>query len=119
MKNILKLEEMAMFGICVYALYFLHATWWCYFILLFGPDISMLGYLAGNKVGAMTYNLFHHKGIAVAVFAIGFTTNNNILLIAGVILFGHSSMDRMFGYGLKLNDGFNYTHLGMIGKKNN
>ena len=39
------------------------------------------------------------------------------LFIAGIILFGHSSMDRMFGYGLKLKEGFKYTHLGMIGKK--
>ncbi|MEO6611453.1 MAG: DUF4260 family protein [Chitinophagaceae bacterium] len=30
---------------------------------------------------------------------------------------GHSSMDRMFGYGLKTNEGFKYTHLGMIGKE--
>jgi len=32
-------------------------------------------------------------------------------------MFGHSSMDRMFGYGLKTEEGFKYTHLGMIGKK--
>jgi len=37
--------------------------------------------------------------------------------VIGIILFGHSSMDRMFGYGLKLGQGFKYTHLGIIGKK--
>jgi len=26
-------------------------------------------------------------------------------------------MDRMFGYGLKTEEGFKYTHLGIIGKK--
>jgi hypothetical protein len=41
---------------------------------------------------------------------------NEWLQISGIILFGHSSMDRSLGYGLKLNEGFKYTHLGMIGK---
>jgi hypothetical protein len=119
MKNLLKLEEAAMFGLCVYALYTLNVPWWCYLLMLLGPDISMIGYVAGNKVGAATYNLFHHKGLSVALFAIGWSTNNVQLQIAGIILFGHSSMDRMFGYGLKLPEGFKYTHLGIIGKKNN
>ncbi len=117
MKSILKLEEFAMFAICAYALYLLKAEWWYYILMLIAPDISMIGYTAGNKVGAATYNLFHHKGIAMAIFAIGLSINNELTEIIGIILFGHSSMDRMFGYGLKLNQGFKYTHLGLIGKK--
>jgi hypothetical protein len=117
MKNILKLEEFAMFAICTYALYLLKAEWWYYILMLIAPDISMIGYVAGNKTGAAAYNLFHHKGIAVAMFAIGLSINNELLQITGIILFGHSSMDRMFGYGLKLDQGFKYTHLGLIGKK--
>ena len=117
MKNILKLEEFAMFAISVYALYLLKADWWCYILILIAPDISMIGYVAGNKTGATTYNLFHHKGIAIVLYAIGFAINNEWLQIIGIILFGHSSLDRMFGYGLKLEQGFKYTHLGIIGKK--
>ncbi len=106
-----------MFAISVYALYLLKADWWYYLLILIAPDISMLGYVGGNKTGAIAYNLFHHKGIAIALFAIGLAVNNNLVQIIGIILFGHSSMDRMFGYGLKLNEGFKYTHLGIIGKK--
>lgn len=116
MKNLLKLEEFSMFAICVYAFFLLKAEWWCYLLLLLGPDISMIGYLAGNKTGAILYNLFHHKGIAVSIFVGGLLTNIIPLQIAGIILFGHSSMDRMFGYGLKHFEGFKYTHLGFIGK---
>lgn len=76
----------------------------------------MIGYLAGNKTGAVFYNIFHHKGIAVCVFIAGLITNNIPMQIAGIILFGHSSMDRMFGYGLKHFEGFKFTHLGLIGK---
>ena|SRR5687767_3722232 len=116
MKNLLKLEEFAMLAICVYALFLLNAEWWCYILLLLGPDISMIGYLAGNKTGSVFYNLFHHKGIAVFLFLGGLVTNSIPLQIAGIILFGHSSMDRMFGYGLKHFEGFKFTHLGLIGK---
>lgn len=117
MKNIIKLEEAAMFGFSIYVLSSLHAEWWWYVLLAFGPDISMLGYLAGNKMGATCYNLFHHKGIAIAVFSAGLLMPYMLLQITGIVLFGHSSMDRLFGYGLKTEEGFKYTHLGIIGKK--
>jgi hypothetical protein len=117
MKNILKLEEAAMFGICVYALYLLNAEWWYYLLLIFGPDISMNGYAAGRQAGAGLYNIFHHKGIAIFIYATGLYTENVLFQVTGIILFGHSSMDRLFGYGLKLNRGFKYTHLGALDKK--
>ena len=86
-------------------------------MLLLGPDISMIGYAGSNKMGAFMYNVFHHKGIAVVLFVIGLLLPDRTIEITGIILFGHSSMDRMFGYGLKLKEGFKYTHLGLIGKK--
>ena len=117
MKNIIKLEEAAMFGLCLFVLFQHDALWWWYLLLLLGPDISMLGYLAGNKAGAALYNLFHHKGVAVAGFTGGLLLPDHLMQIIGIVLFGHSSMDRAFGYGLKTAEGFNYTHLGIIGKK--
>lgn len=36
----------------------------------------------------------------------------------GIILFGHSNMDRIFGCGLKYADSFRHTHLGMLGSTN-
>src|SRR5437868_9129055 len=114
MRKIIQLEEFAMFGLAIYALIFFHAEWWCYPLLLLGPDLSMIGYTAGNKIGAVCYNLFHHKGIAIALFIMGLLSKNEVVQLTGIILYGHSSMDRMLGYGLKLNEGFKYTHLGMI-----
>ena len=48
MKNILKLEEAAMFILCIYALSLFHVAWWIYLLVLIAPDISFLGYAAGN-----------------------------------------------------------------------
>lgn len=117
MKNSIKLEEAAMFGVGLYVLISLQAEWWWYLVLLIGPDISMLGYMAGNKAGAFCYNLFHHKGVAIAVFGAGIFLPHMLIQVIGIVLFSHSSMDRMFGYGLKTGEGFKYTHLGIIGKK--
>ena len=106
---------MFLFGIFLFAQ--LSFAWWWFPALILLPDLGIVGYAAGNKAGAIVYNLFHHKGIAVALFVVGFIYNNWALQVSGIILFGHSSMDRMFGYGLKTNEGFKFTHMGLIGKK--
>ena len=116
MKTILKLEELAMLALSVWAIYFFDLSFWFYLVMLVGPDISMLGYLFGNKAGAFFYNLFHHKGVAIALFVLGLSIDNEALIAIGIVLFGHSSLDRLFGYGLKYDEGFKFTHLGAIGK---
>jgi hypothetical protein len=121
MKNVLKLEEAAMFFLVLIVLIQFKADWWVYLLLALGPDISMLGYAGGNRLGAVSYNLFHHKGIAVLLYLAGIWLNDgtgSFLGMAGIIMFGHASLDRMLGYGLKLKEGFSYTHLGRIGKRN-
>lgn len=118
MKNIIKLEELGMLVISAYALYHYEAAWWWYLMLLVGPDISMLGYLAGTKTGAIAYNLFHHKAIGIGLMMTGYILPLNELLLVGIVLFSHSSLDRMMGYGLKYFESFHHTHLGKIGKTN-
>jgi hypothetical protein len=72
--------------------------------------------LAGPRVGAFTYNLAHHRGLAVLLFMLSVPLDSIPLRLAGIILFAHSSLDRVFGYGLKYPDSFTHTHLGLIGK---
>lgn len=118
MKTTLKLEEAAMF-IASLLLFQQHGFSWGWFAVLFlAPDLGMLGYLAGTKTGAFTYNLVHHKALAVLVYLAGFYGALPSLQFAGLLLFAHSSFDRIFGYGLKYKDNFHHTHLGMIGKGN-
>ena len=116
MKTTLKLEEFAMAGIAIYFLTTLQvgvSQWW-YIPLFLAPDIAILAYAFGKKTGAAVYNFFHHKLLAIVVIAIGIFLQNNYFLLAGTILFGHSSFDRMMGYGLKYFDGFKHTHLGTM-----
>ncbi|MBN9483930.1 MAG: hypothetical protein BGO70_10010 [Bacteroidetes bacterium 43-93] len=119
MKQLISIEEMAMMAIAIYGISLLpiHISWWLYPILFLSPDISMLGYAVNNTIGAFTYNLFHHKAVAITVVAIGIISGNTYWLFTGLILFAHSAFDRMMGYGLKYLTGFSYTHLGIIGNK--
>jgi len=116
MKTTLKVEELFMFGLGIYLFSVLPYQWWWFLVLILAPDIGMVGYLIGNKAGAFMYNMFHHKGAAIAVYLIGIYLSSPILQLIGVILFAHSAMDRILGYGLKYNKGFKFTHLGEIGK---
>ena len=117
MKRVIILEEIAMFGLALFAFASMDFSWWLFPALLLAPDISMIGYAAGNRFGAILYNIFHHKALAVCIFICGFYLQSNWIQLAGIILFAHSSMDRIFGYGLKYTDGFTHTHLGLIGNK--
>ncbi|MEO8405436.1 MAG: DUF4260 domain-containing protein [Chitinophagaceae bacterium] len=118
MKHILQLEELAQLALGIAALYFIpvHIAWWIWPFLFLSPDISFTGYAFNTKAGAVVYNLFHHKGIAITIAAAGFFLKNDSLLFIGALLFSHSSFDRVLGYGLKYGDSFNHTHLGW--KKN-
>jgi hypothetical protein len=116
MKYILKLEELAMLALAIYLFTFLDFKWWLFAALFLAPDIGMLGYLLNTKIGAFTYNIFHHKGIAIAFYLAGIFLNNPVLMFIGILLFAHSSFDRILGYGLKYGDNFKNTHLDYLGK---
>lgn len=116
MKDVLNLEEAALWGLSMVVFSQLGFEWWWYPLLLLAPDLSMVGYLLGPRIGAAVYNFWHHRAVAVIVFLAGYVYDVRWLMLAGCILFGHIAMDRLFGYGLKLSSGFQDTHLGKIGK---
>lgn len=116
MKSVISLENLGLFILSVYLFSLLDFSWWWFLALLLLPDLSMIGYGFGNKFGAVLYNLFHHQGIAVLVYLSGIYFENEFIQLGGIILFSHSVMDRIFGYGLKYFSGFKDTHLGKIGK---
>lgn len=116
MNSLLKLEEVGQFLLAILIFANLDYAWWVFPTCILLPDLSMLGYLVSPKIGALLYNFFHHKLTAILIFALGTSLNTPIPILTGIILFGHSAMDRIFGYGLKYNDDFKHTHLGKIGK---
>ena len=114
MKYLLKSEELLLFILSLYLFSLLDFSWWLFAALFLVPDIGMLGYLVNNKTGAVTYNITHHKAVAIICFLAGFSVNSPALQFAGLILLAHSSFDRILGYGLKTFEGFKSTHLGSL-----
>jgi hypothetical protein len=117
MKTSLKIEELFMFLLGIFMFNQMEYNWWWFLVLILTPDIGMLGYLINSKIGSITYNLFHHKAIAVLFYFIGVYFQNEMFQLAGIILFSHASLDRIFGYGLKYFDAFKHTHLGNLENK--
>ena len=116
MKTLLRLEEFALLVLAFFLFLQLDIAWWWFAVLFFAPDLSMVAYLAGPRAGAVLYNLLHHKGVAVVLFVAGSVAGLPLLQVAGLVMLGHSSFDRILGYGLKYPDAFTHTHLGLIGK---
>jgi len=117
MKNTLRWEEAALLLLSLF-LFRLQSpyAWWVFAACFLLPDISMLAYLVNNRIGARVYNLFHHKGVAIGIYLLGYYLGNDVCLFTGLLLLGHASFDRVMGYGLKYTTAFHDTHLGKIGK---
>ena len=115
MEFLIRLEEFGLFLFSIYLFFTLDYPWWFFPVLLLAPDISMIGYLGGSRLGAILYNFVHFRALALLAYIAGLFFALPLLSLAGVIMFAHSSLDRAFGYGLKYSDSFNSTHLGSIG----
>jgi hypothetical protein len=113
---ILRAEAVALFVAGVVAYLQLGGEPWWLLLLLLVPDVSMLGYLGGPRLGAVTYNLVHNLVVGLAALAIGWFAASAPLALAGAVLVAHVGMDRSLGYGLKLPTDFKDTHLGRIGR---
>ena len=112
----LRIEGLAalLTGIAIYGA--LGGDWLWFLLLLLAPDVSAAGYIIGPRVGAFVYNLGHVWTTGLAVLGAGIGLASPPLAFAGAILIAHVGMDRMAGYGLKLQTGFRDTHLGAIGR---
>jgi hypothetical protein len=117
MKNILKLESVGLFILFTGSYFhFYSGTWGLYLALFFIPDLSFAFYLITKKIGAIAYNVFHHQGVLVLLFLIGYFVKEDYIMKVALIFLAHSTFDRVAGYGLKYFDSFDHTHLGWIGK---
>ena len=112
----LRIEGVAAFAVGLAIFGAAGGPWLLALPLLLVPDVSMVGYLRGPRLGAFTYNLVHNWAIGLAVLGLGVWSGIGAVVLAGAMLIAHVGMDRAAGYGLKLPTSFRDTHLGRIGK---
>jgi hypothetical protein len=116
-KATLHLEGLAVLVAAVWV-YFtqLEASWIAFALLLLIPDLSMVGFLRGTRLGAVSYNAVHNYVLVAAVLAAGVIFGAGAVTALGVILAAHIGMDRAIGYGLKYPTAFAHTHLQRVGE---
>jgi hypothetical protein len=115
-KAILRLEGAAVLAAASAAYSQLEMSWMMFALLFLVPDVSMLGYLAGRRIGATLYNLGHSYVLPVALGGVGVLLSQRLPAELSLIWVAHIGFDRMLGYGLKYPTAFGHTHLGVVGK---
>lgn len=113
-KILLHVEGFAVLSLSVYIYGHSNLSWILFLILLLSPDLSMLGYVFGHKIGAIIYNIFHTYSLSICVAVCGFILSHEAIFAIGLIWSAHIGMDRMFGFGLKYPTAFKETHLNRV-----
>ncbi|MDB6180303.1 DUF4260 domain-containing protein [Paracoccus fistulariae] len=113
-----RLEGLLIFVVSMILAAFVQNGWpiWVWPLALLAPDLSMLGYVAGPRVGAFIYNLGHLYCFGIILAVVGVVIGYPNLIPIGMIWTAHVGIDRALGYGLKHPTGFRDTHLGRIGR---
>lgn len=109
-------EGLAILVTSIYFYFRQKGSIWMFLLLLLVPDICMVGYLWGNKIGAIIYNFGHTLVFPILLLVTGVVIQQNLVVLLSLIWLAHIGMDRALGYGLKSTEGFKHTHLGIIGK---
>jgi Domain of unknown function (DUF4260) len=110
-RALLHVEGLAVLGAAL-ALYFDAGYGWVLLVvLILAPDLSMLGYLAGPRAGAVAYDAAHTYVAPVALAAAGVLADSELPIRLGLIWLAHIGADRLLGYGLKYPTRFGDTHL--------
>ena len=110
-RGVLQLEGLAIAVAGCVAFAHTGASWWLFAALILVPDLAMIGYAFGPRIGALCYNL-GHTYVAPAVLAGGAWGTDGLDIWPLVwIWIVHIGADRTLGYGLKYAAGFTSTHL--------
>jgi hypothetical protein len=113
---LLRLEGLAILVAALVAYRWLGGAWTTFAWLFLVPDLSMLGFLAGPRVGAIAYNAAHSYLGAALLAGCGALFSAPLWSLLAAIWVAHIGLDRALGYGLKYGSAFADTHLGRIGR---
>jgi len=112
---LLRLEGLGLALAAVYTYYRVGANWWLFACLILVPDVSLIAYFGGTRLGAIAYNTVHVTLAPLICAALGFLLPSFDLISVALIWAAHIGIDRAAGFGLKYGAGFGFTHLGRIG----
>ena len=108
---LLKIEGLAIAAGALTLYFHFDYGWVLLVVLVLAPDLAMLGYLAGPRVGSLAYDLAHTELWPVVLVVAGVLADSRVPVEIGLIWLAHIGIDRLLGYGLKYPTGFKDTHL--------
>ncbi len=108
---LLRLEGLLVFIAALIGYTRLDGSWILFALLILAPDVSMLGYLKGVKLGAFTYNAAHTYILPAILFVVSYFAGFDLGLALAIIWIAHIGIDRCLGFGLKYPTEFKDTHL--------
>ena len=111
-RQTLRAEGCAVMVASAFAYHALGGGWGWFALLFLVPDVSMVGYLRGPRLGATLYNLGHSYVGPAALLLASVASSNELMRLGVLIWTAHIGFDRMLGYGLKYSRAFTETHLG-------
>ena len=134
---LLRLEGLTILVGCLCAFWFgpyhtlLGLGWPWVVLIFFAPDLSMLAYLAGPRIGAAIYNVAHTLALPALILTAGIVVISmslkgppsglmhftEVATSVAVLWTAHIGFARALGYGLKYASAFGDTHLGRIGRR--
>lgn len=114
-RYLLRIEGLAILAIALAVFISLDGPWWLFVVLALAPDLSMVGYLAGNRIGSLSYNVVHTYTAPVLLAALGLAIDATLLILVAAVWTAHIGADRLVGYGLKFETGFKDSHLSSQG----
>jgi hypothetical protein len=110
-KTFLRLEGLTVLALALWGYFQLDGPLWLLAVLALAPDLAMVGYLAGPRVGSLSYNVAHTYTLPAVLGVAGFWLGAPLAILIALVWSGHIGADRLVGYGLKYESGFKNTHL--------
>jgi hypothetical protein len=108
---LLRAEGLAVFAAAIGLYFWADYQWWLLLALALAPDLSMVGYVAGTRVGAAAYDSVHTYALPVVLGFAGVLAESGTATKLALIWIAHIGIDRALGYGLKYPTRFEDTHL--------
>jgi hypothetical protein len=110
-RTLLHAEGAVVFAVATLLYFHGDHPWWLYLVLALAPDLSMVAYAGGARLGALGYDAAHTYVVPVALAAVGVVGDVATLVAVALVWLAHIGIDRAVGYGLKYENGFKDTHL--------
>lgn len=107
----LRLDGLTLFGAALALFATTHQPWWLIPAVILLPDLFMVGYLSGTRVGAFVYNLGHSYPLPAIMTLAGVAGHHPLTTALGLLWLAHIGMDHLARYGLKYDASFGHTHL--------